>query len=88
MPNLIITAGPNPPQPTGTSGIFNVELSAAVEGYPTWFAFNALVDMTGGNPVPTMRAAIKAAAIAEAGNLGITVTGQDKVISLVDPVVN
>ena len=88
MPNMIVSGGPNAAQPTGEANKFSMDLNASIEGYATGFGFTVILDTTGANPVPGMRAAIKAAAIAEAANLGFTVSGSDKVVSLVDPVIN
>lgn len=88
MGSIIVTAGPNPPQPTATPGVFLVELGMAVEGALDGYLFVATVDLSPANPVPGARTAIRDAAIAEAALHGNVFGGNDKVVSLVDPRIN
>lgn len=88
MASIVVTAGQNPPANGGTPGVVILELGLIVDGAESGYLFNATVDISGSNPVPGMRAAIKAAAIAEAALHGNVFSGSDKVVSLVDPVVN
>lgn len=88
MASILVTPSATVLQYAGTPGLVSIELNLYVDGEPSGYAFNAIVDVSGANPVPAMRAAIKAAAIAEAALHGNVFTGSDKVVSLVDPVVN